>query len=95
MKFTDMNLDQATSGLEKLGKFNPKKVTKYVLESDKFNVKNDDKQTLGRKEFEDATNFVHNNICSFSDQVFDKLDFDHSGSIDAAEIEFGLSILFA
>ena len=34
MKFTDMNLDQATAGLEKLGKFNPKKVTKYVLESD-------------------------------------------------------------
>jgi len=71
------------------------KLTRLILHPEGFNHHDEDHETLNKREFSEATSFLFNVICSFDDQVFEALDFNHSGFIEAPEIAFGLQMLFA
>ena len=94
MQHQNMDLAAATEGLKLLGKFNPKKMTQFILKSELYNGDDQNKETLNRKEFLAAAHFVENEICNLDAQVFDMMDGDKSGFIDAKEIEQGLLVLF-
>lgn len=59
------------------------KLTKLILHPEGFNNQDERKESLNKREFSEAAQFVENAICSLDDQVFEALDTDHNGFLDA------------